>query len=96
MFARTVEYLANASEHLSASSDEAPPLVQDDDKNGNSTTSTPIIDNANKRRVLRHNCRTIKVVAKPGSDDELLELLLAYVLDNEKEACMVVKDGNDN
>ena len=52
MFARTVEYLANASEHLSASSDEAPPLVQDDDKNGNSTTSTPIIDNANKRRVL--------------------------------------------
>jgi hypothetical protein len=23
-------------------------------------------------------------------------LLLAYVLDNEKEACMVVKDGNDN
>jgi hypothetical protein len=28
--------------------------LQDDDKNGNSTTSTPIVDNANKRRVLRN------------------------------------------
>ena len=60
MFARTVEYLANASEHLSASSDEAPPLVQDDDKNGNSTTSTPTVDNANKRRVLRSTSESFK------------------------------------
>jgi hypothetical protein len=52
VFARTVAYLVNASEHLSLSSNEAPLLVQDDDKNGNGTTSTPIVNNASKGRVL--------------------------------------------
>jgi hypothetical protein len=85
MFAKVWAYIlqhsaASASDQLSAI--EVKTLV------GNHTTTSrtplaPIDANANGGRVLQHNCRTIKVVAKSGSDDELLESLLAYVLDNE-------------
>jgi hypothetical protein len=98
MFARVRAYIL---QHSAVSASDPLSAIEVETLVGNDTTTSrtplaPIDANANGGQVLRHNCRTIKVVAKSGSDDELLELLLAYVLDNEKEACMVVKDGNDN
>jgi hypothetical protein len=76
-----LQYLAvSASDLLSAI--EVKTLV------GNDTTMSrtpvaPIDANVNGGQVLRHYHKTIKVVAKSGSDAELLELLLAYVLDKQ-------------
>jgi|Transcript_685 hypothetical protein len=88
MFTRVWAYIlqhsaVSASDPLSAI--EVKTLVGNDTRTSR-TPLAPIDANVNGGRVFQHNCRTIKVVAKSGSDAELLESLLAYVLDNEKEA----------
>jgi hypothetical protein len=88
MFARVRAYIL---QHSAVSASDPLSAIEVETLVGNDTTTSrtplaPIDANANGGRVLRHNCRTIKVVAKSGSDDELLESLLAYVLDDEKEA----------
>jgi hypothetical protein len=88
MFARVRAYIL---QHLAVSASDLLSAIELETLVGNDTTTSrtplaPIDANANGGRVLRHNCRTIKVVGKSGSNDELLESLLAYVLDNEKEA----------
>jgi hypothetical protein len=71
-------YLANASEHHSSLSDEAPPLVQDDDKNGNCTTSSPIVDNVSKGRVLWSTSERLQEAAiDAGRDAEMVDIILA-------------------
>jgi hypothetical protein len=88
MFTRVQAYIL---QYLALSASDLLSTIEVKTLVGNDTTMSctpvaPIDANVNGGRVLRHNRKTIKVVAKSGSDAELLELLLAYVLDNEKEA----------
>jgi hypothetical protein len=79
MFTRVWAYIL---QHLAVSASDPLSAFEVETLVGNDTTTShtpfaPIDANANGGRVLQHNCRTIKVVAKSGSDAELLESLLA-------------------
>jgi hypothetical protein len=56
--------------------------VQDDDKNGNSTPSTPIVDNASKGRVLRSTSERLQKAIDAGRDAETVDIILAALTCN--------------